>query len=126
MFHILYYDERNFKTTACFTHQTHVRFLPQTRLDLGVPIDIHRGLSVIVQQRGSSYRRKGAARHLFDLVWFGLAISLSYPDGEEGDIYLFKYCYFLLPLRRPGGGGRGSAPYGQDQNPTRPTANGLT
>jgi hypothetical protein len=37
--------------------------------------------------RGRSNRRKGAASHIFFMVWL---YSLAYPSGEERVFYLFN------------------------------------
>ncbi len=54
--------------------------------------------------RGSSHRRKGAARHIIGIVWLYRKLILS---GEEGDILLVQMIY-LPSLAQRGGGG---APY---------------
>jgi hypothetical protein len=48
------------------------------------------------------YRRKGAARHIIDMV--GLTILLAYPRGEEGVFYFFNIFLLAFATPREGGG----------------------
>ncbi len=52
-------------------------------------INTYGGLTELVQlfaYRGCSHWRKGAASHIID----SLAVSLAYPNGEEGGILLVQ------------------------------------
>ncbi len=57
---------------------------------------------------GSSYRRKSAAWHKFDMVWL---YPLAYPIGEERGVFSIKWFLTALAALRGGGrGGGGAAP----------------
>ncbi len=69
----------------------------------------YRGPNELVQHsafKGSSHRRKGAARHKIDTVWL---YPLSCPSEEERVYYFFKW--FLPAFAAPKGGGGESAPF---------------
>ena len=68
--------------------------------------DWYRGPTELVQlsaYRGSSHRRKGAARNIIDMVWLYRSPILV---GRKGVFYLFNW--FLTAFAVPRGRGRGS------------------